>query len=347
MNLQMNIGLQCDGATLPLSCKDASQVVVIKTARYGRPSPKDFAFGCGGKQKNAKRLCPASAAVDALSLVKEVCHEKKHCVLTPCPSRFGATVCPDVPKYLEVTYECVSARHKEVVNAAHYTSQSAFSLPVYATVTDLEAGKEGSEGCCKRAIRKQKTMAASTGVKDCHPITIWKGISENTYCVKAADIRSLCKESKGECPASHPLRSSHVCDPHVGTTGWGRYSDKHVGMFDIASKTNKRGAHFLQPQFACAQKRCISVDALHNRVVSKCENKFSRALALHGVAHHEDELSKVADGSVESSVRSPVGSSIEFRYSQLMDFDRIGIFWAPVGKPGNCMCTTLSLQIDA
>jgi len=105
-------------------------------------------------------------------------------------------------------------------------------------------------------------------------------------------------------------------------------------MFDIASKTNTRGAHFLQPQFACAQKRCISVDAIKNRVVSKCENKFSRALAVHGVAHHEDELPKVADGNVESSVRSPVGSSIEFRYSQLMDFDRIGIFWAPVGKPG-------------
>ena len=356
MNLQMNIGLQCDGATLPLSCKDASQVVVIKTARYGRPSPKDFAFGCGGKQKNAKRLCPASAAVDVLSLVKEMCHEKKHCALTPCPSRFGATVCPDVPKYLEVTYECVSARHKEVVNAAHYISQTAFSLPVYATVTDLEAGKKGSKGCCKKAIRKQKTMAASTGVKDCHPITIGegndaktKGDNAKTYCVKAADVGSLCKDKlpKGGCPAGHPLYSSRACDPHVGTAGWGHKYDKHVGMFDIASKTNKRGAHFLQPQFACAQKRCISVDAIKNRVVSKCENKFSRALAVHGVAHHEDELPKVADGSVESSVRSPVGSSIEFRYSQLMDFDRIGIFWAPVGKPGNCMYTTLSLQIDA
>ena len=345
MNLQMNIGLQCDGATLPLSCKDASQVVVIKTARYGRPSPKDFAFGCGGKQKNAKRLCPASAAVDVLSLVKEMCHEKKHCVLTPCPSRFGSAVCPDVPKYLEVTYECVSGPQQAAVNAAHYISQTAFSLPAYATVTDLEAGKEGSTGCCKEGIRKRKTMAASTGVKDCHPITV----SGGTYCVKAADVGSLCKDKdskKGECPASHPLRS-RACDPHVGTAGWGHKYDKHVGMFDIASKTNKRGAHFLQPQFACAQKRCISVDAIKNRVVSKCENKFSRALALHGVAHHEDELPKVADGSVESSVRSPVGSSIEFRYSQLMDFDRIGIFWAPVGKPGNCMYTTLSLQIDA
>ena len=356
MNLQMNIGLQCDGASLPLSCDDISQVVVIKTARYGRPSPKDFAFGCGGKRNNVKRLCPASAAVDVLSLVKEMCHEKKRCVLTPCPSKFGATVCPDIPKYLEVTYECVSSRQavkaagKKAVNAVHYISQSAFSLPAYATVTDLEIGKgEFDEGCCKEAIRKQKLMAASTGVKDCHPVTIGKGPNAQTYCVKAADVGSLCKDpdSGGKCPAGHPLRSTRACDPHVKTAGWGHKDDKHVGMFDIASKTHTHGAHFLQPQYACAQKECLDGNVINNSVVSKCENKYSRALAVHGVAHHEDELPKVADGNVGSSVRSPVGSSVEFRYSQLMDFDRIGIFWAPVGAPGNCVCTIPKLQTDA
>ncbi|XP_077977354.1 L-rhamnose-binding lectin ELEL-1-like [Glandiceps talaboti] len=92
----------CENHQLSLDCT-GGQIDVV-SANYGRHSTS---------------ICPAFLVFttncglsSSLDTVRNACDGKDHCALTASNSAFGKDPCLLIPKYLEVTYRCLTLQRK-------------------------------------------------------------------------------------------------------------------------------------------------------------------------------------------------------------------------------------------
>ena len=105
----------CEGDSLVLSCADSNTRIQVAAAVYGRLEKSTCPHATNGRHDWAavaaeKTLKCHMRAADRLKAIDNVCNGQSSCSLTASNDAFvqtGGDPCPNIFKYLEVTYTCV------------------------------------------------------------------------------------------------------------------------------------------------------------------------------------------------------------------------------------------------
>ena len=90
----------CNGESRALACKP-EQRVKINNAFYGKKNGQD----CHGKLP-FKDESPTCSALDAKYNVEKFCEGRRFCLLNANEGTYGRSLCPNVNKYMQVSFFC-------------------------------------------------------------------------------------------------------------------------------------------------------------------------------------------------------------------------------------------------
>ncbi len=90
----------CNGESKNVVCQP-TQRIKVKTAFYGKKNGQD----CHGKLPY-KDDSPTCSALDAKYNVEKSCEGRRFCLLHANEAEYGRSLCPNVNKYLSVSYFC-------------------------------------------------------------------------------------------------------------------------------------------------------------------------------------------------------------------------------------------------
>ena len=90
----------CNGESRTLACKPA-QRIKVNNAFYGKKNGQD----CHGHLPY-KDESPTCSALDAKYNVQRFCEGRRFCLVHADQATYGRSLCPNVNKYLYVTYFC-------------------------------------------------------------------------------------------------------------------------------------------------------------------------------------------------------------------------------------------------
>ena len=107
----------CNGQSKLIACLP-EEGIKINYAFYGKKSGRD----CRGPLPY-KDESPSCSALDAKSNVKSSCDGKQTCLLFADDNIYGKSLCPNVNKYLYLTYTCTQTPKDIVDNAVRLTPQ--------------------------------------------------------------------------------------------------------------------------------------------------------------------------------------------------------------------------------
>lgn len=96
--------LGCEGNPLSLSCAGQEEGLKINSAFWGRDDLKTC-LPEGNPSKQLKFCLPTDAKY-ALVKLKSVCEKQPFCSVPVSDTFFEKALCPGVPKFLKVVYDC-------------------------------------------------------------------------------------------------------------------------------------------------------------------------------------------------------------------------------------------------
>ena len=93
--------LGCQGNMLSLSCAGKEEGLKINSAFWGRD---DLKTCIPDKRYIPLKFCPPAG--DTLKFLRHVCEERPVCTFPVSEMFFEKSLCPGVPKFLKVRYDC-------------------------------------------------------------------------------------------------------------------------------------------------------------------------------------------------------------------------------------------------
>ena len=95
--------LGCEGNMLSLSCAGEEEGLKINSAFWGRD---DLKTCLPEKPANHRQLKFCPPAGDTLGFLRHVCEKRPFCTFPVSEEFFEKSLCPGVPKFLKVVYDC-------------------------------------------------------------------------------------------------------------------------------------------------------------------------------------------------------------------------------------------------
>ena len=92
--------LGCEGNMLSLSCAGQEEGLKINSASWGRD---DLKTCLPDKPLNQLKFCPPTST---LAKLRDVCEKRPFCSFPVSEVFFEKSLCPAVPKFLKVVYDC-------------------------------------------------------------------------------------------------------------------------------------------------------------------------------------------------------------------------------------------------
>jgi len=93
--------LGCQGNMLTLSCAGEEEGLKINSAFWGRD---DLKTCLPDNHSNPLKLCPPAG--ETLKFLRHVCEKRPTCTFPVSEMFFEKSMCPGVPKFLKVGYDC-------------------------------------------------------------------------------------------------------------------------------------------------------------------------------------------------------------------------------------------------
>ena len=95
--------LGCEGNMLSLSCAGQEEGLKINSAYWGRD---DLKTCLPDKPSKPLKFCPPTDPQYALKKLRSVCETQPSCGVPVSDVFFEKSLCPGVPKFLKVVYDC-------------------------------------------------------------------------------------------------------------------------------------------------------------------------------------------------------------------------------------------------
>ena len=100
LDLALHSAKICNGESRTLSCKPG-QRIKVNNAFYGKKNGQD----CHGALPY-KDESPTCSALDAKYNVQRYCEGRRFCLVHADDATYGRSLCPNINKYLQLTYFC-------------------------------------------------------------------------------------------------------------------------------------------------------------------------------------------------------------------------------------------------
>ena len=319
----------CDYQPAQIMCQPRSFIKIL-SARYGRPSPRQFAHGCGGKLPGDSTT---PCVTEATCQVAQLCDGKEACGsgdgLSVCPSSFPSKakcISRKRTNYLEIAYKCVPHHVsqckpcKAILKAHAATSRTWAAIPSHTKLC-FEAQK---------CVSPKFKMPVAVHKAD---VTFRRPAGRDRYSTALVKKNKPCKAISKTRLSNHTFwHSTHCFEAPSSKNGLnGRLSFLKGRL--LSPTTSLQTTLLSDKVCVCKDVGCLLPALRKNRIENRCNGVSAQrgptSIIATCMAHPSDPCTAMVDGQRDSFVRLQRKSHITLEFGRKHIFATLKTSWSP------------------